>query len=111
MEQTTNDVKTILGITSKGPEITGSDSMDLNIELPWSGQDSPIKVSVKFTSSVASSILAQEKLNEMARQNIDFLGKKIAEGMTYVMGNSRRWLEKAHELNNLPKHWEKEGQD
>ena len=46
------------------------------------------KVNLKISSTVASSILAQEKLNQIARDNIDFLGNKIAEGISYIMDNA-----------------------
>lgn len=42
--------------------------MDLNLEVPMG--ETTAKVSLKISSTVASSILAQEKLNQIARDNI-----------------------------------------
>ncbi len=80
-----NDALALVGIKSTDPEIVGTDSMDLNIEIPVG--ETPVKVSFKATSTVASSIVAQERLNEIARDNINFLGSKIAEGISYLMDN------------------------
>lgn len=51
-----NDALALVGIKSTDPEIVGTDSMDLNIEIPVG--ETPVKVSFKATSTVASSILA-----------------------------------------------------
>lgn len=59
--------------------------MELNIEIPVG--ETPVKVHLSANSTVASSIVAQERLNEIARDNINFLGSKIAEGISYLMDN------------------------
>lgn len=80
-----NDALALVGIKSTDPEIVGTDSMDLNIEIPVG--ETPVKVHLSANSTVASSIVAQERLNEIARDNINFLGSKIAEGISYLMDN------------------------
>lgn len=50
-----NDALALVGIKSTDPEIVGTDSMDLNIEIPVG--ETPVKVSLKATSTVASSIV------------------------------------------------------
>lgn len=101
-----NDALALVGIKSTDPEIVGTDSMDLNIEIPVG--ETPVKVSFKATSTVASSILAQEKLNQIARDNIEFLGSKIAEGISYIMDNSYNWMSRVHEIEKLQKQWRDE---
>ena len=80
-----NDALALVGIKSTDPEIVGTDSMELNIEIPVG--ETPVKVHLSANSTVASSILAQEKLNQIARDNINFLGSKIADGISYIMDN------------------------
>lgn len=82
------------------------DSMELNIEIPVG--ETPVKVHLSANSTVASSILAQEKLNQIARDNIDFLGTKIADGITYLMDNAYYWLNRIHEIEKLQKEWRQE---
>ena len=82
------------------------DSMDLNIEIPVG--ETPVKVSFKATSTVASSIVAQERLNEIARDNINFLGSKIADGISYLMNNAYSWAHRIHEIEKLQKQWRDE---
>lgn len=101
-----NDALALVGIKSTDPEIVGTDSMDLNIEIPVG--ETPVKVSFKATSTVASSIVAQERLNEIARDNINFLGSKIAEGISYLMNNVYYWLNRIHEIEKLQKQWRQE---
>ena len=62
-----NDAFALVGIKSTNPEIVGTDSMDLNIEIPMG---KTVKVSLKLTSTVASSVVAQKELNQIARDNI-----------------------------------------
>lgn len=64
----TNDAFALVGIKTIDPEITGCDTMDLNLEVPMG--ETTAKVSLKISSTVASSILAQEKFNQIARDNI-----------------------------------------
>lgn len=101
-----NDAFALVGIKTIDPEITGCETMDLNIEIP-TGETST-KVSLKLTSTVASSIVAQERLNEMARDNINFLGNKIAEGIQFVMDNAYYWANRIHEIEKLQKQWRQE---
>lgn len=101
-----NDAFALLGIKSIDPEITGCDTMDLNFEIPMG--ETTAKVNLKISSTVASSILAQEKLNQIARDNIDFLGSKIAEGIQYVMDNAYSWAHRIHEVEKLQKQWRQE---
>ena len=91
---------------STNPEIVGTDSMDLNIEIPVG--ETPVKVSFKATSTVASSIVAQERLNEIARDNINFLGSKIADGIQYIMNNAYYFANRIHEIEKLQNQWRKE---
>lgn len=101
-----NDAFALVGIKTIDPEITGCETMDLNIEIP-TGETST-KVSLKLTTTVASSIVAQERLNEIARDNINFLGNKIAEGISYLMDNSYYWMSRVHEIEKLQKQWSQE---
>lgn len=101
-----NDAFALVGIKTTDPEITGCDTMDLNIEIPMS--ETSAKVNLKLTSTVASSILAQEKLNQIARDNINFLGSKIAEGIEYVMDNAYTWAHRIHDVEKLQKQWRQE---
>ena len=101
-----NDALALVGIKSTDPEIVGTDSMDLNIEIPVG--ETPVKVSFRATSTVASSIVAQERLNEIARDNINFLGSKIAGGISYIMDNAYYWLNRIHEIEKLQKEWRQE---
>lgn len=101
-----NDAFALVGIKSIDPEITGCDTMDLNLEIPMG--ETSAKVNLKISSTVASSILAQEKLNQIARDNINFLGSKIAEGITYVMDNAYSWAHRIHEVEMLQKQWRQE---
>lgn len=101
-----NDAFALLGIKSIDPEITGCDTMDLNFEIPMG--ETTAKVNLKISSTVASSILAQEKLNQIARDNINFLGSKIAEGISYVMDNVYSWAHRIHEVEMLQKQWRQE---
>ena len=94
-----NDALALVGIKSTDPEIVGTDSMDLNIEIPVG--ETPVKVSFKATSTVASSIVAQERLNEIARDNINFLGSKIAEGISYLMDNADTPCRKIRHVPNM----------
>ena len=80
--------------------------MDLNLEVPMG--ETTAKVNLKLTTTVASSILAQEKLNQIARDNINFLGSKIAEGISYLMDNAYYWLNRIHEIEKLQKQWRQE---
>ena len=82
------------------------DSMELNIEIPVG--ETPVKVHLSANSTVASSIVAQERLNEIARDNINFLGSKIAEGISYLMDNAYYWLNRIHEIEKLQKQWRQE---
>lgn len=102
-----NDALALVGIKTIDPEITGCDTMDLNLEIPMGGETSA-KVNLKISSTVASSILAQERLNEIARDNINFLGNKIAEGIQFVMDNAYYWANRIHEIEKLQKQWRKE---
>lgn len=101
-----NDAFALVGIKSIDPEITGCDTMDLNIEIPMG--ETTAKANLKLSSTVASSILAQEKLNQIARDNINFLGNKIAEGISYFMDNAYYWALKIHEIEKLQKEWRDE---
>ena len=101
-----NDALALVGIKSTDPEIVGTDSMDINIEIPVG--ETPVKVSFKATSTVASSIVAQEKLNQIARDNINFIGSKIADGISYLMDNACYWLNRIHEIEKLQKEWRQE---
>lgn len=98
-----NDALSLLSVKSTDPEITGTETLDLNIEIPTGGN-----VSLKLTSTVASSILGQERLNQIARENIEFLGGKIAEGISYVMDNAYYWANRVHEIQQLHKKWREE---
>lgn len=102
-----NDAFAFVGIKCIDPEITGCDTMDLNLEIPM-GENTTAKVNLKISSTVASSILAQEKLNQIARDNIDFLGCKIAEGIQYFMDNAYSWAHRIHEIEKLQKQWRDE---
>ena len=101
-----NDALALVGIKSTDPEIVGTDSMDLNIEIPVG--ETPVKVSFRATSTVASSIVAQERLNEIARDNIIFLGSKIADGIQYIMDNAYYFANRIHEIEKLQNQWRKE---
>lgn len=101
-----NDVIALVGIKSTDPEIEGTETMDLNIEIP-TGETST-KVSLKLTSTVASSVVAQERLNQIARDNINFIGAKIADGISYFMDNANYWANKIHEIEKLQKQWRQE---
>lgn len=101
-----DDAIALVGIKSTDPEIVGTETMDLNIEIP-TGETST-KVSLKLTSTVASSVVAQERLNQIARDNINFLGTKLAEGISYIMDNSFYWMSKVHEIEKLQKEWRQE---
>lgn len=101
-----NDAFALLGIKSIDPEITGCDTMDLNFEIPMG--ETTAKVNLKISSTVASSISAQEKLNQIARDNINFLGSKIAEGISYIMDNAYSWAHRIHEIEKLQKQWRDE---
>lgn len=103
METNSNDAITLVGIKSENPEITGSETLDFSFEIPMGSTAG--KVVLKATSTVASSIVAQERLNAMARENINFLGSKIAEGIRYIMDNCSVWATKIHELNMLHQQW------
>lgn len=101
-----NDAFSLVSVKSIDPEITGADKMDLNLEVPMG--ETTAKVNLKLTTTVASSILAQEKLNQIARDNIEFLGSKIAEGISYIMDNSYNWMSRVHEIEKLQKQWRDE---
>lgn len=101
-----NDAFALVGIKSTDPEITGTDSLDFNIEIPIG--ETPVKVSFKATSAVASSVVAQERLNQIARDNINFLSSKIAEGIQYFMDNAYYWTTRVHEIKKLNKELSKE---
>lgn len=101
-----NDAVAFVGIKSTDPEIVGTESMDLNLEIP-TGETST-KVSLKLTSTVASSIVAQERLNQIARDNINFIGGKIADGIQFIMENACYWANKIHEIEMLQKEWRQE---
>lgn len=101
-----NDAIALVGIKSTDPEIVGTETMELNLEIPMGETIS--KVALKITSTVASSIVAQERLNQIARDNINFLGSKIAEGISYIMDNSFYWMSKVHEIEKLQKEWRQE---
>lgn len=96
-----NDAFALVGIKTINPEITGCDTMELNLEVPMG--ETTTKVNLKISSTVASSILAQEKLNQIARDNINFLGSKIAEGISYIMDNSYNWMSRVHESKSSRK--------
>lgn len=101
-----NDAFALVGIKSTDPEIVGTDSMDLNFEIPM--DQTSVKVNFKYTSTVASSVVAQEKLNAIARDNINFLGSKIAEGIQYFVDNVYYWANRIHEIQKLQKDWRQE---
>ncbi len=101
-----NDAFALVGIKSIDPEITGCETLDLNLEVPMG--ETTAKVNLKISSTVASSIVAQERLNEIARDNINFLGSKIAEGISYLMDNAYYWLNRIHEIEKLQKQWRQE---
>jgi len=101
-----NNPLALVGIKSTDPEIIGTDSMELNIEIPVG--ETPVKVHLSANSTVASSILAQEKLNQIARDNINFLGSKIADGIQYIMDNAYYFANRIHEIEKLQNQWRKE---
>lgn len=101
-----NDTIAFVGIKSENPEITGSETLDFAFEIPIGSTTG--KVVLKATSTIASSIVAQERLNEMARDNINFLGNKIAEGIQYIMDNAYYWANRIHEIEKLQKQWRQE---
>lgn len=101
-----NNPLALVGIKSTDPEIVGTDSMELNIEIPVG--ETPVKVHLSANSTVASSILAQEKLNQIARDNINFLGSKIADGIQYIMDNAYYFANRIHEIEKLQNQWRKE---
>lgn len=101
-----NDAFALVGIKSTDPEITGTDSLDFNIKIPIG--ETPVKVSFKATSTVASSIVAQERLNQIARDNINFIGSKIADGIQYIMNNAYYFANRIHEIEKLQNQWRKE---
>ncbi len=102
-----NDTFALVGIKSTDPEITGSETLDFSFEIPMG--ETTGKVVLKATSTIASSIFAQGRLNEIARDNINFFGSKIAEGINFVMDNALLWMSKIHEINMLQKQWRQEG--
>lgn len=101
-----NDAFSLVSVKSIDPEITGCDTMDLSLEVPMG--ETTTKVNLKLTSTVASSIFAQEKLSQIARDNINFLGTKIAEGIQYFMDNAYYWTTRVHEIKKLNKELSKE---
>lgn len=101
-----NDAFAFVGIKSIDPEITGCETLDLNLEVPMGG--TPTKISLKLTSTVASSVVAQERLNQIARDNINFLGTKIAAGIQFVMDNASYRANRIHEIEKLQKEWRQE---
>lgn len=101
-----NDTTALVGIKSENPEITGSENLNLNMEIPM--DQTSVKVTFKYTSTVASSVVAQEKLNAIARDNINFLGSKIAEGIQYFVDNAYYWANRIHEIQKLQKEWRQE---
>lgn len=106
METNSNDAIAFVGIKSENPEIAGSETLDFSFEIPVGSTTG--KVVLKATATVASSIVAQERLNEIARENINFLGSKVAEGIQYIVDNAPLWMSKFHELNMLQKQWRQE---
>ena len=101
-----NDSLAFVSVKSSDPEIVGTESMDLNFEIPIGETTS--KVALKITSTVASSIVAQERLNQIARDNINFIGAKIADGIQFIMDNACYWANKIHEIEKLQKEWRQE---
>ncbi len=101
-----NNAFALVGIKSTDPEITGSETLDFSFEIPMG--ETTGKVVLKATSTIASSIVAQERLNEIARDNINFLGSKIAEGIQYIMDNAYDWANRIHEIEKLHKQWRNE---
>lgn len=101
-----NDAFSLVSVKSIDPEITGCDTMDLSLEVPMG--ETTTKVNLKLTSTVASSIFAQEKLSQIAHDNINFLGNKIAEGIQYFMDNAYSWAHRIHEIEKLQKQWRDE---
>lgn len=101
-----NDAFALVGIKVTDPEMTRTETLDLNIEIPMG--ETSAKVVLKLTSTVASSIMAKEKLSEIARDDINFLGGKIAEGISYFMDNSYYWMNRIHDIKKLQKQWRQE---
>ena len=101
-----NDAFALVGIKSTDPEIVGTESLDLNIEIPMG--ESSSKVALKITTTVASSVVAQERLNQIARDNINFLGSKIADGIQFIMDNAYYWANRIREIEKLQKEWRQE---
>lgn len=91
----------LLGINSTDPEIVGSDSLELNLEFPI-GESTPIKLNLKFSSVLASSVVAQKALHDMAHEDVDFIGSKIAEAINYVFNNLSDWTDKALDASIQP---------
>ena len=108
--------KMMTKIEMLNPEIKGSDKFNMKIELPLPKlEGTALKIEVNVESEETSSIAAQEKLNEMAKENVktivdglgmafDMLMQKFQ--MAYELKEQIDAKEKAKEENEIPFQWE-----
>ena len=101
--------KLISEVKMVNPELRGTDKFNMKIEVPIPklDKDVTIRFEVNAESETISSVAAQEKLTELAKENI----KTFVNGLGMLVDMSLEKLQKAYELKQALDAKEKEKED
>lgn len=77
-------------------EVATNDSLQLklSISLPWGGE---AKIELNGSTQVASSVLAQKELNEMANESAEKTAKLVAHSIEWTMEKVKDFM-----INDMP---------
>ena len=102
-EKIINEVKMV------NPELKGNDKFDMKIDVPMPklGKDVTIRFEIHAESEAISSVAAQEKLTELAKEDV----KTIVNGLGMLVDMGLDKFQKAYELKQAIDAKEKEKED
>lgn len=79
------------------PEIMGQDSFEMKVEIPlpenYFGRGIVARIETRCNSKTVSSVLAQEKLSELAKQNVETFVNGLQMLSQKSLEEVKRWLE------------------
>lgn len=97
------------------PEIMGQDSFEMKVEIPlpesYFGSGMVARIETRYNSKAVSSVLAQEKLSELAKQDVETFVNGLQMLSQKSLEEVKRWLEaseafkKERREREIPYNW------
>lgn len=79
------------------PEIMGQDSFEMKVEIPlpesYFGRGMVARIETRYNSKAVSSVLAQEKLSELAKQDVETFVNGLQMLSQKSLEEVKRWFE------------------